>query len=58
MQGFSGGSVGWGSGIVTSVAWVTAMAPVWSLAQELLPAVGAAKKKKKKKKIENLSQDL
>ena len=37
------------SGIVTAVAWVTAVAQVWSLAWELLYASGAAKKKKQPK---------
>ena len=34
-----------GSGIVTAVAWVTAMVQVPSLAQELLHATGMAQKK-------------
>ena len=34
---FLGGSVGWGPGIVTAVAWV------WSLARELLYALGVAR---------------
>ena len=33
------------------MSWVTAVAQVQSLAQELLYAMGAAKKKKKEKKI-------
>ena len=42
---FPGGSVGWGSGIVTAVAWVAAVAQVQSLAPERLHAVGVANKK-------------
>ena len=33
-----------------AVAWVAAMAQIWSLAQKLSRATGTAKKKKKKKK--------
>ena len=36
------------------MAWGTAVAQVWSLAQELLHAAGKAKKKKKKKKNQNV----
>ena len=43
---FSGGTVGYGSIIVTAVARVTAVVWVCSLAQELPHAVGMAKKKK------------
>jgi len=39
--------VGQGSGVVTAVALVTAMARVQSLTWELLHAAGAAKKGKK-----------
>ena len=45
-QEFPGGSGGEGSGVVTSVALVTAVACVRSLVWELLQAVGTAKKKK------------
>ena len=37
---FLGGAVGYGSGVVTAVAWV------WSLAQELPHAAGTEGKKK------------
>lgn len=40
-----------GSSIVTSVSWVSAVAPVWSLTWQLLHAAVAAKEKKKKKSI-------
>ena len=46
--------MGYGSGIVTIVTWVSAVTQVRSLAQEQLYAMGAAKKKKKKKSIQNL----
>ena len=45
------GSVGYGSGIFTTVAQVTAVAQVGSLAWELPRAMGTAGKKKKKKVI-------
>lgn len=35
------------SNVATAVAWVIAVAPVWSLAWEFLYASGRAKKKKK-----------
>lgn len=38
--------MGWGSDIVTAMALFTAVAWVWSLAQELLYVVGVAKNKK------------
>ena len=38
-----------GSNVVTGAVWVAIVAWVWSLAQELPHAMGAAKKKKKKK---------
>ena len=41
--------MGSGSGVVPAAAWVTAVACVQSLAQELPCAAGMAKKKKKKK---------
>ena len=41
---FPGGSMAKGLGIVTVVAWVTAVTRVQSLAQELLHALGTAKK--------------
>ena len=47
---FSCGAAGRGSGIVTAVACIAAVAQVWSLAQELPQAESVAKKKKKKKK--------
>lgn len=40
---FPGGSVGYGSGIVTAVALAAAVAHIQSLAQEFLHATGAAK---------------
>ena len=40
------GTVGWGSGVVTAAAWISAMAQVQSLAWELLHTMGIAKKKK------------
>ena len=43
-----------GLGIVTAVAWVTAVACVLSLAREHPHAVGTAKKKKKKSNSQNL----
>jgi len=43
-------TVGKGSDIVTAAAWVTAVAWVPSLVQEIQHAIGAAKGKKKKKK--------
>ena len=42
---FSCGRVGYGSSIVTAVAWITALAQVQFLAPELSHAVGMAKKK-------------
>ena len=42
---FPGVSVGWGSGIVTAVAQVTAVAGVQTLAQEFPYATGTAFKK-------------
>ena len=45
---FSSGSVGWGSGVVTTVAQVGAESWVWSLAWEYGQK---GKKKKKKRKI-------
>ena len=47
---FPGGAVGQGSGVVTTVAQVTAMVRVRSLARELLHAAGTARKKKKKRR--------
>ena len=49
MPEFSGGTVGYGSGMVTAASWVAAVAWVQSRAQELPGAAGTAKKKKKKK---------
>ena len=43
---FPGGSVGEGSGTVSSVTQVTAVAWVWCLARELPPAWGTAKTRK------------
>ena len=43
-----GQKAGWGSHGVISVAWVAAVAQVWSLAWEFLHATGAAKKKQTK----------
>ena len=40
--------------MVTAEAWVTAVARVQSLAQELPHAMSAAKKKKKKKKVNSI----
>ena len=48
---FSCSSVGEGSGIVTAVIQVAAVAWVWYLALELLHATGRAKKRKKKKPV-------
>ena len=44
---FSYGTAGKGSGVVTAVAWVTAMVCIWSLALECPHAVRSTKKKKK-----------
>ena len=41
------GAASWGSSIVTAVAWVAAVAWVWSLTLELPHTMGAAKKEKK-----------
>lgn len=41
---FPGGSVGYGSGIVTAVALAAAVVHIQSLAQEILHATGMAKK--------------
>ena len=46
MGEFPGGSTGWGSSVVTAVTWVTDVARVQSLAQELSHALGADKIKK------------
>ena len=40
MSEFSCGAVGQGSGVVTALAWVAAVAQVQSLALEILHAVG------------------
>ena len=45
-----GVSAGWGPGVVTAMARVTAVAQVQFLAGELPPAMGVAKEKRKKKK--------
>ena len=45
---FPGGAVDSGSGVVTAVVWITAVARVQSLTQELPHAVGIAKKRRKK----------
>ena len=47
---FSGGSVGYGSDVVTAVALVKAVTWVSSLAWEFAHVIGTTKKKKKKKK--------
>ena len=44
MGGVPGGSVGYGSCIVTAVAWVTAVVQVHSLVQQLPCAMSVAKK--------------
>ena len=44
------GAVGSGSGVVPAAAWVTAVACVQSLAQELPHSMSAAKKKKEKQR--------
>ena len=41
---FPSSTVGEGCGVVSTMAWVTAMAQVQSLTQELLHATGMAKK--------------
>ena len=50
MQEFSCGTAGKGPSIVTAAAWVTAVAQVQSMVQELLHATDTTNKKKKKKK--------
>ena len=41
---FPGGSMDWGSGVVTAVAWIAAVVQVRTLAQELIHVAGIAKK--------------
>jgi len=49
-QEFAYGSAGQGSGLVSAVAWVTAVVGIRSLAWELPHAHGCSKEKKKKRK--------
>ena len=49
---FSYGTAGKGSGIITAVAWIAAVAWVWSWVQKFAYAVGTAKKKRKGKYLD------
>ena len=50
MAGVSWWPSGWGAGVVTAVAWGTAVAPVQFLTQDLLHPTGRVKRKKKKER--------
>lgn len=58
VEDFPGGSMGWGSRVVTDMVLVNVVAQVWFLAWEPAHAVGVAKKKCVEKKDRKISDSI